>query len=237
MTAKSPIFVIRRHLPIWVSLNYRSYTIASAAHVQGPPKDDKDVPDSAEFVSAVQVLKNRLHPDRLVHVLDSTSDVTLALKVFKWASKHKRFQQTAETYAHMIFKLGMVGDHEEMEVLLNEMFTEAMSFLDEGQVLEIEPYNTLLKGFCDVSRYQEATVYLKKMAEGESCSQLIEGLCVVKKIQESAEGYEIMPLMKKHKAYEEGWNSTSPEICDIGTETAEWVFLYDDNAGKIQYAA
>lgn len=154
MTAKSPIFVIRRHLPIWVSLNYRSYTIASAALVQGPPKDDKDAPDSAEFVSAVQVLKNRLHPDRLVHVLDSTSDVTLALKVFKWASRQKRFQQTAETYAHMIFKLGMVGDHEEMEVLLNEMVNLQLQNIEQT-------FDYLIHAFCKNYRPVEALQVFK----------------------------------------------------------------------------
>ncbi|RWV94745.1 hypothetical protein GW17_00042684 [Ensete ventricosum] len=208
MTAKSPMFVIRRHLPIWVFLNYRSYTIASAAHVQGPPKDDKDGPDSPEFVSAVQALKNRLHSDRLVHVLDSTSDVTLALKVFKWASKQtsiNRFKEGIKLlriredaggdldlhlYSYLINCLSTNQQIESAVELIRKItnsglapltnmymdivdgfcnigkFTEAMSFLDEELVLEIELYNTLLK---------------------ELCSQLIEGLCVAKKIQESAE--------------------------------------------------
>ncbi|XP_042396867.1 pentatricopeptide repeat-containing protein At5g46100-like [Zingiber officinale] len=40
---------------------------------------------------------------------------------------------------------------------------EAMTFLDRKDVVQVEPYNALLKGLCNASRYQEAAIYHYKM--------------------------------------------------------------------------
>ncbi|KAG6499376.1 hypothetical protein ZIOFF_039142 [Zingiber officinale] len=40
---------------------------------------------------------------------------------------------------------------------------EAMTFLDREDVVQVEPYNALLKDLCNASRYQEAAIYHYKM--------------------------------------------------------------------------
>ncbi|KAG6536374.1 hypothetical protein ZIOFF_001428 [Zingiber officinale] len=216
--------------------------------------------ENNDWLKSLYEQRNRWIP---VYVKDK---FWVALKAFKWASTQRRFQHTAETYACMILRLGLVGNIEEMEILLNEMikeveallmlefgcthlpdfyynvmpllcninifeegikllrmkgnikgdqdlylykhliqclcnnrqleiaieflqeiknwgFTpltvtytdvvngfckfgklnEAMTFLDREDVVQVEPYNALLKGLCNAGRYQEAAIYHYKM--------------------------------------------------------------------------
>ncbi|WOL20634.1 pentatricopeptide repeat-containing protein [Canna indica] len=154
MTTKSLIYHIPKRLLSWFTLNYFSYSIASVAHIQAPFEVDKDPLATPEYITAGQALKSRFHPDRLVHVLDSTSDVTSALKLFKWISTQKNFQQTAKTYADMILKLGMVGDHEEMDILLNEVVKLQLQSTEQA-------FDFLIHSFCKNCRPVEALKVFK----------------------------------------------------------------------------
>lgn len=136
MASKLPPFLLYRRHPICFLSKYRLYSIQSAACAKNPPELDRDAPNSADFESAIRSLKKRLHPDRLIHILDSTLDLNLAVNIFKWASVQKNFWPTLETYVRLIVKLGLAGNHQEMEDLLKEMvklefprLAEALGFL------------------------------------------------------------------------------------------------------------
>ena len=73
------------------------------------------------FDSAIRSLKKSLQPEKLTRVLASTSDLNLALRIFKWASSQRKFVHTVDTYACMISKLGVAGKCDEMDDLLKEM--------------------------------------------------------------------------------------------------------------------
>lgn len=172
MTAKFHNLTIPKRAFLWISLNYRPFSYASAAHVQNHFEDNKNSLDSAEFISAVQALKGGLHPQKLVHVLDSMLDVTSALKAFKWASTQRKFQHTAETYACMILRLGLVGNIEEMEILLNEM--TKLQLDNTNQV-----FGSMIDSFCVNCREVEAllvfrySILAKQQLSISTCNRLL----------------------------------------------------------------
>ncbi|CBI39664.3 unnamed protein product, partial [Vitis vinifera] len=101
-------------------------SISCANRIQAVPEIDqtKTPPNDNEFEPKFQFLRNRLMPDDLIRVLDTTHDLNSAIKVFKWASRQKRFRHTADTYFRVILKLGMGGKIEDMEAFCSEMVRE-----------------------------------------------------------------------------------------------------------------
>ncbi|XP_042408676.1 pentatricopeptide repeat-containing protein At1g09900-like [Zingiber officinale] len=232
-----------------ISLNYHTFSYAIAAHGQTHFEDNKNYPDSAEFISVVQALKGGLHPQREVEALlwkflfiivmfvykemvksGILPDVVTLNYLIKGPISHNVFQQMLEFgCTHLpdfyynvmpllcninIFEEGIKllrmkgnikGDQDlylykhliqclcnnrQLEIAIeflqeikNWGFTpltvtytdvvngfckfgklnEAMTFLDREDVVQVEPYNALLKGLCNAGRYQEAAIYHYKM--------------------------------------------------------------------------
>ncbi|KAI0518592.1 hypothetical protein KFK09_006028 [Dendrobium nobile] len=105
--------------------------------------------NSNEVESAIRSLKRKLHPDDLVRVLDSVSDVPSDIAIFRWSSRQRNFQHTAQNFVHMIWRLGVSGNSENMEVLLKDMIK--FDFLDVNSSFEF-----LVESFCTSQRTREA---------------------------------------------------------------------------------
>ncbi|KAK3145812.1 hypothetical protein QOZ80_3BG0257860 [Eleusine coracana subsp. coracana] len=87
---------------------------------------------SSEFDSTIWSLDNNLHPERLSRVLDSTSDSSVALRIFRWASHQRANVHTVDTYSCMIFKLAGSGNRDEMDGLVSEMVRLKVPALGEA---------------------------------------------------------------------------------------------------------
>ncbi|KZV43685.1 pentatricopeptide repeat-containing protein chloroplastic-like [Dorcoceras hygrometricum] len=107
-----------------VSLNAFLSSISSAIQIQSTPEIDENHSNSSTFEEKIQFLKDKLHPDSLITVLDSTPDLNSSLRLFEWAALQKRFLHTGHTYQSMILKLGMAGNVEKMEEFCHEMAKE-----------------------------------------------------------------------------------------------------------------
>ncbi|PKA63034.1 Pentatricopeptide repeat-containing protein [Apostasia shenzhenica] len=136
MAPKFPTLFFSRRFPIWVPHSFRF--ASSAASVQSAPK-------SKEYRSAICFLEKNLHPDALLEVLDSMSDLPSATSIFRWASRQRNFQQTAQTYVHIILKLGAAGEGEEMEFYLKEMIKLDCFDRESNLGLLIESFNRILR--------------------------------------------------------------------------------------------
>ncbi|RVW28859.1 Pentatricopeptide repeat-containing protein [Vitis vinifera] len=126
MAVKLSSLTLSSRIPIWVPLIASMSSISCANRIQAVPEIDqtKTPPNDNEFEPKFQFLRNRLMPDDLIRVLDTTHDLNSAIKVFKWASRQKRFRHTADTYFRVILKLGMGGKIEDMEAFCSEMVRE-----------------------------------------------------------------------------------------------------------------
>lgn len=109
---------------------------------------------SFEFDSAVQSLKNNLQPERLTRVLDSTSDSSLALRIFKWASHQRYNVHTVGMYSCMISKLGVSGNRDEMDSLLREMVRFQVPALEQA-------LNDLVQSLSDKNLLDEALLVIQ----------------------------------------------------------------------------
>ncbi|XP_027163037.1 pentatricopeptide repeat-containing protein At1g09900-like [Coffea eugenioides] len=132
MAVKLASLAFLKRIPKRVNLNatFSSLSCANVVHINS--ETDHTPSKSSDFESKIQFLKNKLHPDILVHVLDSTTDVNSSLKLFKWASLQKTFKHNVDTYYLMILKLGLAGNIEEMEGFCNEMLKEKCPGFDEA---------------------------------------------------------------------------------------------------------
>lgn len=125
---------------MWVSSRACLSSISCAKTIEINPENNPDPPNSSKFEQNIQSLRNKLIPDNLVRVLDSTDDLTSALKVFKWASLQKRFRHTAETYYKIILKLGLAGNVEEMEGFCQHMLKERCPGVQEALLALIDVF-------------------------------------------------------------------------------------------------
>ncbi|KAL0291824.1 UNVERIFIED_CONTAM: hypothetical protein Scaly_2619100 [Sesamum calycinum] len=105
MAVKLSSLTLSRRIPNWVCLNAHLSSISCAINLQSTQESEQSQSNSAEFEAKIQFLKNRLHPDNLVSVLEKTPDLNSSVKLFKWASLQKTFNHTADTYHMMILKL------------------------------------------------------------------------------------------------------------------------------------
>lgn len=131
MAIKLSSLLFLKKIPKRVSLNASISSLSCANVIHMNPETDQNPQNSSDFESKIQFLKNKLHPDSLVHVLNSTTDVYSSLKLFKWASLQKTFKHNLNTYYLMILKLGLAGNIEEMEGFCNEMVKENCPGFDE----------------------------------------------------------------------------------------------------------
>lgn len=110
---------------------------------------NNNTPDDVHFDAQILSLRNSLCPDRLIQVLDNTSDLNSAVKIFKWVSLQKRFQHTADTYCKMILKVGLAGNIDEMERLCKNMVMDRCPDAKEAFI-------SLVSGFVEHCRIDEA---------------------------------------------------------------------------------
>ncbi|KVI01650.1 pentatricopeptide repeat-containing protein At5g46100-like [Cynara cardunculus var. scolymus] len=121
MIAKVPCLRLSGRIFIRAPISACVSSVSGANCIQTNPQDDQNPPDSSEFEAKVQSLKNKLHPETLMHVLSSTHNLNASLRLFKWASLQNRFRHTTDTYSHIIMRLGMACRVEEVEGFCNEM--------------------------------------------------------------------------------------------------------------------
>ncbi|KAH6818998.1 hypothetical protein C2S51_002601 [Perilla frutescens var. frutescens] len=138
-----------RRIPTRVFLSSHFSSLSCAINFQSSQEFDQPQLNSADFETKITFLRNKLNPDSLVSVLDSTPDLNSSIKLFKWASLQKRFNHTADTYHTMILKLGMAGNVEDVEGFCNEMIMEKCRGFDKSLL-------ALIDSFLDNRRFSEA---------------------------------------------------------------------------------
>ncbi|XP_031280269.1 pentatricopeptide repeat-containing protein At3g53700, chloroplastic-like [Pistacia vera] len=111
----------------WVNLTASISTLSCANTLQ-----------LTDFEVKIQSLRNKLCPDNLIRVLDTTGDVNSAVKIFKWVSLQKGFQHTADTYCKIILKLGLAGKVEQMEGFCRNMVKDKCPNAKEALISLVE---------------------------------------------------------------------------------------------------
>ncbi|XP_045791595.1 putative pentatricopeptide repeat-containing protein At3g16710, mitochondrial [Trifolium pratense] len=114
---------------------------------------------SSEFDQNINFLKNKLGPDNLIKVLNQTTDLNSAVKIFKWASIQKSFHHTSSTYFEIILKLGLAGNVLEMENFCHNMVKNRFSGVEVALV-------SLIHTFVKHCRIKEAMIVLTNMNSG-----------------------------------------------------------------------
>ncbi|KAM6578559.1 hypothetical protein CsatB_030396 [Cannabis sativa] len=157
MAVKVSSLAFSKRLPIWVisSANISSVSCASSAEIF----PETNPPNSFDFKQNIQFLRNELVPDSLIRVLDSTNDLSSAVKIFKWASLQNRFFHTADTYFQIILKLGLAGHIQEMEGFCQNMVRDRIPGTEEA-------FSALINEFVKHSKLSEAKVALVNMSLG-----------------------------------------------------------------------
>ncbi|OIT21198.1 PREDICTED: pentatricopeptide repeat-containing protein At1g63330-like [Nicotiana attenuata] len=153
MVIKLSTLKLPKKIPNWVCSKPSLSSLSGACRIQIIPETNQPSTPSSDFDTKIQFLKNKLHPETLATVLDSTTDLDSSLKLFKWASLQKKFHHSADTYFQIILKLGMAGKVEEIEGFCNEMIKEKCPNYE--QVLL-----ALLDAFVRNSRLSEALCVL-----------------------------------------------------------------------------
>lgn len=124
MVIKLSTLKLPKKIPKWVCSKPSFSSLSGACRIQITPETNQPSTSSSDFEIKIQFLRNKLHPETLAGVLDSTADLDSSLKLFKWASLQKRFHHSADAYFQIILKLGMAGKVEEIEGFCNEMVKE-----------------------------------------------------------------------------------------------------------------
>ncbi|XP_020112446.1 pentatricopeptide repeat-containing protein At1g12775, mitochondrial-like isoform X2 [Ananas comosus] len=193
-------------------LKFHLYSTTVIAPLHNSLETGQHMLNSRKYESVVLSLKNRLQSGRLIDVLNSTSDLNSSLRIFKWALLQKGFHHSAETYSLIILRLGLMGDHQNMEALLREMvqmrppnlepmldqlilsfsqnhkFTEALEVFQHASSLKLRlsllACNALLRGFVLEGRsFPSFMLVYKEMVkvgiipDVESLNLLIKVLC------------------------------------------------------------
>lgn len=140
----------------WVPLNMNYSTVSCASELKLVPETVEKQLSSVEFD---RFLKNKISPDSLIKILDSTNDVNFSVKFFKSASLQKRFKHNVDTYFRVIYKLGMSGMIDEMEGFCKELVKEKCLGFEEGLL-------RLLDLFVKERRLDEALVVLGNLGSG-----------------------------------------------------------------------
>ncbi|XP_057963149.1 pentatricopeptide repeat-containing protein At1g63330-like [Malania oleifera] len=159
MAVKLSRLAFFKTIPKWASVNARVASFSCANQIQNTSEDDHTPHNTSDFEAKIQFLRNKLSPDNLTRVLDSTNDLGSALKIFKWAALQKRFRHTRETYCSIISKLGMNGCVQEMEGFCAEMVRERCPGLEDA-------FAALIVSFVRDHRVQEAIRVLVAMSLG-----------------------------------------------------------------------
>lgn len=182
MAVKLSSLMLSSRIPKWVPLIAGISSVSCVNRIQVVPEVDqtKTPPNDTEFELRFRFLKNRLMPDELIRVLDATHDLNSAIKLFRWASRQKRFHHTADTYFRFILKLGMAGEIEDMEAFCCEMVREKCPGGEEALI-------TLISSFVKHRRFSEAITVLVIITSNccklsiTECNRLLGALVVDKR--------------------------------------------------------
>lgn len=154
MAVKLSASNLSKKIPVWVYQSLCLSSLSCANTVQIPRETDRSLPNCSEFQTKIQLLRNKLLPDTLIKVIDSTADLESSLKLFKWASLQKEFRHTADTYYMIILKLGVAGKIEEVEGFCNELMREKCPGFEEALLALIDAFvrnHRLSEALCIVS--------------------------------------------------------------------------------------
>ncbi|KAJ7973211.1 Pentatricopeptide repeat-containing protein [Quillaja saponaria] len=146
-------------IPKWVNIRACVFSSSCEIYVENFPENNRNLPDSSEFEQNIEFLRNKLVPDSLIQVLDNTSNLNSAVKIFKWAGLQKRFSHTTDTYYRIILKLGMAGNILDMEAFCQNMMKDRCPGAEEALV-------GLIDTFVRHSRLSEAMRVLANMNLG-----------------------------------------------------------------------
>ncbi|KAK8589165.1 hypothetical protein V6N13_088033 [Hibiscus sabdariffa] len=144
------------NIPPWLSFPgcYFSFSYANALRLK--PETSISPPSLDDFEEKIGFLKKNLQPDNLIRVLDKTQDSNSAVKIFKWAALQKSFNHNADTYYHIILKLGLAGSVKEMDHFCLNLARD--SCVGSGEALA-----SLVHTFVRHSRLNEAIRVLGNM--------------------------------------------------------------------------
>jgi len=140
MAVKLSSLAISKRIPKWVNQNAFISSVSCANSIEIFPENNQNPPNSSDFEQNFQFLRNKLSPDNLIRVLDNTSDLNSAVRIFKWAALQKRFCHTADTYYRIILKLGMAGNVKEMEGFCQNMVKDRCPGVEEAFVALIDTF-------------------------------------------------------------------------------------------------
>lgn len=150
---------LSKRIPRRVILKVYLSSVSCTNSIQINPEIDQNLPNPMDFESKIQFLRNKLFPDGLIKVLQSTSDINSSVNVFKWASLQKRFHHTSDTYYWIILKLGMAGYVEEMNGFCQNLVKDAFPGVERTLV-------SLIESFVRHCRLSEAICVLVNMSLG-----------------------------------------------------------------------
>ncbi|XP_076954555.1 pentatricopeptide repeat-containing protein At3g61360-like [Bidens hawaiensis] len=108
--------------------------ISHASSLSDPSYTQSNL-NSSQYHSKIQSLTQNLHPETLINILSSTPDLNSSLRLFKWVSLQTQFRHTADTYYHIILKLGLASRIDEMEGFCTELMKSGFGFQDSDQTL------------------------------------------------------------------------------------------------------
>ncbi|KAK8633528.1 hypothetical protein V6N13_014373 [Hibiscus sabdariffa] len=144
------------NLPPWLNFPgfYFSFSYANTLRLKPEPSVNPQPLD--DFEEKIRSLKKNLHPVNLIRVLDKTQDSNSAVKIFKWAALQKSFNHNADTYYHIILKLGLAGN-------VNEMDHFCLNLARDKCVGSQEALSSLIQALVRHSRLNEAIRVLGNM--------------------------------------------------------------------------
>ncbi|XP_038714760.1 putative pentatricopeptide repeat-containing protein At1g12700, mitochondrial isoform X2 [Tripterygium wilfordii] len=159
MAVKLSTLTITKRTRRWVTLVSPISSLSCTSNIQVTPETYQDIQNANDYDSKIQFLRSKLCSDNLVRVLDNTTDLYSAVKIFKWAALQKRFSHTANTYCQIILKLGLAGNLKEMEGFCQNMVKERCTGVEDALV-------SLIHSFVKHGRLYEAIRVLVNMILG-----------------------------------------------------------------------
>lgn len=156
MATKLPSLAYSSRIPRWFYFSACISSSSCASRIEDISESIPNPKGSSEFEANINFLRNKLVPENLIRVLNRTSDLNSAVKIFNWAALQRSFRHTANTYRQMILKLGMNGNVQEMGAFCQNMVKDRCPGAEEALV-------DLIHTFVRHSRFKEAMMVFKNM--------------------------------------------------------------------------
>lgn len=159
MAIKLPSVAYSSRIPKWFYLSACISSSSCPSHIEDLSECIRNPKDSSEFEQNIKFLRNKLVPENLIRVLNRTSDLNSAVKIFNWAGLQRSFRHTANTYYQIILRLGMAGNVLEMGAFCQDMVKDRCPGAEEALV-------ALVHTFVGRSRLKEAMAVFMNMNLG-----------------------------------------------------------------------